>query len=382
MQYVLSPPKPWSLVLPLALAALTGILDRATGHDLALSPFYLVPICWACWAAGRGAGSFLALVSVIIWLYADVGTYTYSHKVIPYWNALMLLGLFLVVVNLLSAWQTTHAKLVTALGQLQNANEGLEEAVQQRTAALKEEIAERKRLEVAKLQAERLAVVGTMAAQVAHEVRNPLGSITLNLDLIQKELEKLADTSRYPPREGHVLVNEMRAEVQRIQHVIEDYLQFARLPKPHVQPLVVDKLLEQKLAFMQGVFEQANVELNLEWDPKLKTIHADPGQLWQAVLNLIRNGIEAMPAGGTLTVSTQRDDGHALLRVRDSGKGMTSEQLRTLFVPFFSTKASGSGLGLTLVQQIANEHGGHVECESEPGKGSTFTILLPLRESS
>lgn len=381
MQRLLSPPKPWSLVLPLALALLTGVLDWQTGHDLALSSFYMVPICWACWAGGRRAGSFLALVSVIIWLVADLHTgYTYEHRAIPYWNALMLLVLFLVVVNLLSAWQNTHSQLVAALGRLQNANEGLEEAVQQRTAALKAEIAERQRLEVAKLQAERLAVVGTMAAQVAHEVRNPLGSITLNLDLIQKEIEKLADTSRHPPHEGHVLVSEMRAEVRRIQHVIEDYLQFARLPKPQRQLLAVRELLEQKLSFMHSVFEQAHVTLRLEFDPQLKTVNADSAQLWQAILNLIRNGLEAMPAGGTLTVSTQRDDGHALLRVRDSGKGMTGEQLRSVFVPFLSTKASGTGLGLTLVQQIANEHGGHVECESEPGKGTVFTVFLPLEK--
>ena len=354
-----------------------------TGHDLALSSFYLVPICWACWAAGRRAGWFLALVSVSIWLFADwLSGYPYPSGVIPIWNALMLLALFLVVVNLLSAWQTTHSQLVAAMGQLQNANEGLEDAVQQRTAALKAEIAERKRLEIAKLQAERLAVVGTMAAQVAHEVRNPLGSITLNLDLIQKEIERLADTSRYPPREGHVLVNEMRAEVRRIQHVIEDYLQFARLPKPQRQPLPVGDLLEQKLSFMHSVFDQANVALRLEFDPQLKTVNADPAQLWQAMLNLIRNGLEAMPVGGTLTVSTRRDDGHALLRVRDTGKGMTSEQLRSVFVPFYSTKASGTGLGLTLVQQIANEHGGHVECESVPGKGTLFTIFLPLDRES
>jgi len=251
-----------------------------------------------------------------------------------------------------------------------------------RTAALKKEIAERKRMEMAKLQAERLAVVGTMAAQVAHEVRNPLGSITLNLDLIQKEIEKLAGTSQHLPREGHLLVDEMRAETRRIQRVIEDYLQFARFPKPQRRPLALNKLLEQKLAFMQGTFEQANVKLRTEFAPEVASINADAEQLWQAILNVIRNSREAMPDGGTLMVSTQRDASQVLVRISDTGTGMTEQQIRQIFVPFVTTKAEGTGLGLALVQQIVTEHGGHVECQSAIGRGSTFTFFLPPMEES
>ena len=174
MQRLLSLPKPVVVVLALALMLLIGYLDYVTGHDLALSAFYLVPICWAAWAAGRGAGIMLAMAGAVTWLIADLMSgYVYPHPLIPYWNAVMLFVLFLVVVCLLTAFQTAH--------------HFLEETLQQRTAALQAlqaEIKERERLEVAKLQAERLAVVGKMAAQVAHEVRNPLGSITLNLDLI------------------------------------------------------------------------------------------------------------------------------------------------------------------------------------------------------
>ena len=129
--------------------------------------------------------------------------------------------------------------------------------MQRRTAALEAEIQERKRLEAAKLQAERLAMVGTMAAQVAHEVRNPLGSITLNLDLLQKEFRKLADGETRSPEEGSGLVIEVREEVHRIQRVLEDYLQFARLPKPQLRPVALNELLGQKLDFMHREFERA-----------------------------------------------------------------------------------------------------------------------------
>jgi signal transduction histidine kinase len=382
-QRFLSLPRPVVVGLATALTVLIGVFDDATGREVALSTVYLIPICWAGWAAGRRAGSFIAILSTVIWLAADLNTgYTYQHPVIPYWNALMLLSFFLVVVYLLSALQTAHRKLLAALEGLQRANEGLEAAVHQRTAALQAEIAERKRLEIAKLQAERLAVAGTMAAEVAHEVRNPLGSILLNLDLIHKEVDSLSDTSRHPAQEGLLLVDEMRAEVHRIQQVIEAFLRFARLPKPRPQPVALNQLLDQKLAFMRSAFDQTRVRLHTDFDAALTTVNADAEQLWQALLNLIRNSLEAMPAGGELTVGTRTDGAQTLVRITDTGKGMTEEQLKRVFVPFSTTKAEGTGLGLTVVQQIINEHGGHVECESAPGRGSTFTIFLPQTRNS
>jgi signal transduction histidine kinase len=369
MQRWLSQSKLVVVLLALLLSALLGEADYVAGHEVSISAFYLIPIGWACWAVGRRAGFMVAAATTVMWFIADLLTaYEYGHRAIPFWNALMLLTLFVVVVYLLSAFQT--------------AQRHLEETVQQRTAALQAEIAERKRLEIAKVQSERLAAVGTMAAEVAHEVRNPLGSLILNLDLIQKEVEKIASAPGYSPEEGCVLVNEMRTEVHRIQNVLEDYLQFARLPKPRRQPLALNEFLDQKLAFVNAEFERAGVKLHTNFDPALRTISADAEQLWQATLNLIRNGLDAMPDGGELTVSTWCEGGQARLRVTDTGKGMPNEQLARVFMPFFTTKTQGTGLGLTLVQQIVTEHGGHVECESAVGEGSTFTIFLPVAEGA
>ncbi len=363
------PPKPVVIPLALVIVAVLGFVDYATGREVAISAFYLIPICWTGWVAGRKAGLFMALAATVVWFFADfLEHYAYPHRAIPFWNAFMLLTLFVVVVLLLSAFH--------------RAQHHLEAIVQRRTAALQEEIAERQRLEQAKLQAERLAVVGTMAAEVAHEVRNPLGAITLNLELVQREITKLAAGEGHAPDEARTLVGDMRDEVRRIQRVVEDYLQFARLPKPQRQSLALNEFLGQKLAFLNGEFVRFRVELLTGFDPALRTVHADAELLWQAMLNLIRNGLEAMPEGGVLTVGTWREGGHARLRVTDIGKGMSEEQLRQVFRPFFTTKSRGTGLGLTLVQQIASEHGGHVECESAPGQGSTFTILLPLAEPS
>jgi signal transduction histidine kinase len=357
--------KPTVLVLALVLLAILGSLDYVTGRDFALSSLYLLPICWVTWAVGRSAGTGMALASAITWFFADLFSgFVYAHSLTPYWNGLMLFLFFLVVVYLLEAFQRAHSHL--------------EETVTYRTAALQAEIKERKRLEAAKLQAERLAMAGTMAAQVAHEVRNPLGAITLNLDLIYKEIEQLGEGAGHLPDEGRALVKSMRTEVRRIRRVIDDYLQFARFPKLQPQPVDLNSFLAQKLAFERGECEKARVKLSARFDPEVKTVNADAEQLWQATLNLIRNSLQAMPDGGDLTVGTLRDDGQVLLRVADTGKGMTGEQLKHVFEPFFTTKSEGSGLGLSLVQQIVTEHRGHVECESTDGHGSTFTIFLPL----
>jgi signal transduction histidine kinase len=365
----MSLPKPVVLVLAWTLMALTGSLDYLTGRDFALSAFFLAPICWVCWTGGRRAGVTLAFAGATVWLVGELmAGILYRHPLTPYLNALMLFVFYLIVVYLLSAFQAAHYHL--------------EATVQRRTAALEAEIQERKRLEAAKIQAERLATVGTMAAQVAHEIRNPLGSITLNLDLIQKEITKLAAGGGHSSDESRQLVLEMRGEIHRIQHVLEDYLQFARLPKPQLRAIPLNELLRQKLGFIGCEFDRARVKLLTHFDPAVGTIHADAEQLWQATLNLIRNSLDAMPEGGELTVGTWREGGQVRLRVKDTGLGMSEGQLKQVFAPFFTTKPGGTGLGLALVQQIALEHGGHVECESVPAKGSTFTLFLPAGKKS
>lgn len=246
------------------------------------------------------------------------------------------------------------------------------------------DIGERQRLEEARLQAERLATIGAMSAKLAHEIRNPLSSVLLNLELVRDELTTLAQQPGTTVTECRALLQSIEAEVRRIQRVTEDYLQFARLPKARRERIHLNELLTQGLSFLQSLFDAAGVELHTELDPSLPPIYADENQLWQAILNLIRNAIEAMPSGGNLTITTHYDGaGVVLLTIRDTGKGMNEAERQKIFHPFFSTKAGGTGLGLPLTQQIITEHEGRIRCESAPGSGTTFFIeLKPASEST
>jgi signal transduction histidine kinase len=125
-------------------------------------------------------------------------------------------------------------------------------------------------------------------------------------------------------------------------------------------------------------FERAQIKLVAHFDPALPPITVDAEKLWEAILNLIRNSCEAMPNGGQLTVGTSLQEKQVLLRVIDNGNGMTDKQKKRLFEPFFTTKKGGTGLGLVMAQQVVTEHAGYIECESTEGKGSTFTICLPI----
>ncbi|HEY7001480.1 MAG TPA: ATP-binding protein [Candidatus Udaeobacter sp.] len=352
-------------VVAIALALFLGAIDYVTGRDWAISAFYLLPTCIAAWGAGRWTGFAVSALCTGEWFLSDMlNGATYQSPLIPVWNGIMLLVFFLVVVWLLTAFQESHYHL--------------EQIVEQRTAALRAEMEERKRLEQANLQAERLGVVGSMAAQVAHEIRNPLGSISLNLDLIGEEVDALAKSNSRSSDECRLLLREMRSQVLRITQVLQEYLQFARMPRSARAPLCLRKLLEEKLGFVQPLLDQKQIGLSKIFDPDLPPVHADPEQLWEALLNLIRNAVDAMPGGGNLTIATKKNGTKALVSISDNGLGMTEEEARNLFVPFFTTKTDGTGLGLAHTQQIVNEHGGRIDWTTKRGEGSTFTIQIPL----
>jgi PAS domain S-box-containing protein len=212
------------------------------------------------------------------------------------------------------------------------------------------------------IQSERLAVVGRMSANVAHEIRNPLGTIVLNAELLGDELDRLDSRDRNAAR--------------------EEYLQFARLPKVKLEPGRVNAVVSDLLFFLKEEFAERRVLVGEELDPSLPPAQLDPKQLRQALLNIIKNSLEAMPGGGKLTISTAQKDGKVEITVGDTGKGIESENLELVFTPFFSTKHGGTGLGLSITSHIVKEHRGTITFQSSPGLGTAFTIRLPLMRSS
>lgn len=243
-------------------------------------------------------------------------------------------------------------------------------SLQEREALLKQKQAEL-------LLAERLAAVGRVAAQIAHEVRNPLSSIGLNVELLEEQIQGAKFATPGEGAEAIGLLKSISHEVDRLTEVTEEHLRLARLPSPSLQPEDVHALLDRVLAFSGEELSRAKIEVRREAPTEKLSALADEGQLRQVVLNLIRNAREAMRGGGTLTLGTRVVNGSVEISVGDTGPGIDSETRSKVFDPFFSTKQGGTGLGLSLSKQIVQAHHGSLEVDSEPGRGATFVIRLP-----
>jgi two-component system NtrC family sensor kinase len=234
------------------------------------------------------------------------------------------------------------------------------------------------------LREQRLAAIGKVSAQITHEIRNPLSSIGLNAELLADELQGAHFDDPANRKETLALLSSMAHEIDRLTEISEQYLAFARQPRPVGTRVDLNELTGDLVDFLRPELLQAGVRVALDLDAELPPVAGDEGQLRQALLNLVRNAKEAMaPAGGELTVRTRAlpaAEGapeRACLVVRDHGPGISPSALDHLFEPFFSTKAKGTGLGLALTQQIINDHGGTLEVRNETDGGACFTLTLP-----
>lgn len=208
-----------------------------------------------------------------------------------------------------------------------------------------------KKQQRALVRAERLAVVGKMAANVAHEIRNPLNAIALNLELIEDAIESGS------PDEMQPLLTAVGKEVQRLTDVTEAYLRFSGLPQPHLEPVDLSSIIRDLVAFQSEEARQLGVAIQIEAPPSLPA-HADPDQLRQALLNLVKNAIEATHDSGHVLVRLECDENLARVIVEDDGNGVEQHMLEQIFEPFVSTKKHGTGLGLALARRVAEAHGG------------------------
>ncbi len=228
------------------------------------------------------------------------------------------------------------------------------------------------------VRAEQLAAVGRLSAKMAHEVRNPLGAITLNVDM-------LGDIVRECPgpamAEAQELLHGVRDEVRTLARLTEEYLVAARLPRPRLEKDSLNDVVTELVGFLRPVAERQGVRLDLDLDPALLPLAFDRPMLKHAVQNLVKNSLEVLERGGHIRVSTACDGRAATITVTDDGPGIAPDVAGRLCEPFFTTKPRGTGLGLSIVRQVAREHGGDVTWTSRPGAGACFTIRLPLEEA-
>ena len=223
-------------------------------------------------------------------------------------------------------------------------------------------------------QAERMAEIGSLTGGLAHEIKNPLSTVQLNLQLLAE------DVSPDDPAHGRIAnrLGVVQRETSRLRDILEDFLRYAGRLELDRKPVELNQLLEELVDFFAAQAQAQRVQLRLKRSPQPLTANVDAKLIKQAVLNLMLNGVQAMSNGGELILCLERVDDIAAIHVTDTGSGIAAEVLPNIFRAYYTTKRGGTGIGLAMTKRIAEEHAGSIEVHSEIGKGTDFVIKLPL----
>ncbi|MDR0451880.1 MAG: PAS domain-containing protein [Treponema sp.] len=235
-----------------------------------------------------------------------------------------------------------------------------------------EDITEKRGKEARLRRAENLASLTTLAAGVAHEIKNPLGSLSIHIQLIQKAVagNQLSELDKY--------IGVVNEEIDRLNRIVVDFLFAVRPMDLEPREGDINALIAELVEFVRYELDEAHIGCVMDLGENLPPIDFDERYMKQALLNLIKNAIAAMDGGGTLTITTGFNDAEIQISVRDTGVGISEENLPKIFEPYFTTKPTGTGLGLTLVFKIVREHQGDLNVKSREGEGTDFVITLPI----
>jgi two-component system, sporulation sensor kinase E len=237
------------------------------------------------------------------------------------------------------------------------------------------DITESRRTAQQTIESERLNALRLLAAGVAHEIGNPLNSLHIHLQLMERSVQKLHDGEKAELEQS---IDVARSEVNRLDSIVTQFLKAIRPSRPQLRPENVNTIVEEAVRFFAPELQDREIVVEQELRSDLPLLQLDRDQMKQAFYNVIKNSVEAMHRHGTLRIRTDLADTHVIVRFVDTGGGMSAENLSRVFEPYFTTKPSGSGLGLLIVRRIVREHGGELSIESSQGRGLTLTIRLPF----
>ncbi len=244
-------------------------------------------------------------------------------------------------------------------------------------AIILRDITESRRTAEKAMEGERLNALTLLAAGVAHEIGNPLNSLNIHLQLMEREARKLDGRPRTKLQES---IDIARGEISRLDSIVTQFLRAIRPSKPQLRPENINALVEEAVQFFGPEIEARDIVLETELGSDLPMLQLDRDQMKQGFYNIIKNSFEAMKSRGILRIRSDATDTHVRVSFIDNGGGMSADALSRVFEPYYTTKASGSGLGLLIVRRIVREHGGELAIESTEGKGLTLTIRLPLAD--
>lgn len=350
-----------SLILAItALHYMTGI-HKAQFHDIYRRLYYIPILLGGLWFTLRGGLGTAIAVSV---LFAPHVVFQWGHH--PTAEPEQYLEILLYnVIGFLTGFLAERERIQKV--HQQKATRRLEESY----AKLREQADLILEIEEQLRRADRLSALGELSAGMAHEIRNPLGSIRGTAEILQDGID--------PSDKRYEFTRILIKEVDRLNRVVEDFLRFARPAPVERGRFDVNEALREVLTLTRQPALKNGVRMELAAG-MLPPLPGDREQLKQAFLNMVLNALQAMPGGGALTISTDLVDDQLRIRFADTGQGIPAENLERIFNPFFTTRQEGTGLGLAITHRIIQGHGGRIEAQSQLGKGTTFTVILPVKE--
>jgi len=241
-------------------------------------------------------------------------------------------------------------------------------------AIILRDITESRRTAQQTIESERFNALTLLAAGVAHEIGNPLNSLNIHLQLMERKVRELDGVARAELQES---IDISRSELNRLDTIVTQFLRAIRPTRPQLHPENINSIVEEAVRFFAPEIKDREIVVEQELRSDLPTLQLDRDQMKQALYNVIKNSFEAMKNRGIMRIRTDMDESHVIVSATDTGGGISAENLSHVFEPYFTTKPSGTGLGLLIVRRIVREHGGELSIESSEGKGLTLTIRLP-----